>query len=119
MNSTIQYILYLTVLTALAIPLGGYIARAMTGRPVLLSRVLRPCEDGIYRALNIDPCEEMGWKKYLLSAWRSWRGFMPDVLLCILASESGGSGRQQADRPHGGQPVSLSGMGTSSSSGTA
>ena len=73
MNSTIQYILYLTVLTALAIPLGGYIARAITGRPVLLSRVLRPCEDGIYRALNIDPCEEMGWKKYLLSAWRSWR----------------------------------------------
>ena len=68
MNSTIQYILYLTVLTALAIPLGGYIARAMTGRPVLLSRVLRPCEDGIYRAMNIDPCEEMGWKKYLLSA---------------------------------------------------
>ena len=30
-NSIIQYVLYLVILVALAIPLGGYIAKVMNG----------------------------------------------------------------------------------------
>lgn len=68
MNTIVQCILYLAVLVALAIPLGGYIAKVMEGEPVFLSRLVRPCENGLYRLLRIDPGEDMGWKKYLLSA---------------------------------------------------
>ena len=65
MNSIVQYILYLAVLVALAIPLGGYIAKALAGEAVFLSKLLRPCEHGIYKRLRINDREDMSWKKYL------------------------------------------------------
>lgn len=34
MDSIVQYILYLAILVALAIPLGGYISKAMGGQKV-------------------------------------------------------------------------------------
>lgn len=68
MNAIVQYILYPAILVLLAVPLGRYISKAMNGETVLLSKILRPCENGIYRMLRIDPKEDMGWKKYLLCA---------------------------------------------------
>lgn len=68
MNSAVQYILYLAILAALAIPLGSYIGKAMRGEHVFASRVLVPCENGVYRLLHVDKNEDMGWKKYALCA---------------------------------------------------
>lgn len=64
MNLILQYSGYLLLLIVLAVPLGRYISKAMEGKPVFLSRILAPCERGIYRLLRIDPAENMGWKTY-------------------------------------------------------
>jgi potassium-transporting ATPase potassium-binding subunit len=45
--------------------LGGYMARVFGGERVLLSRVLRPVERGIYRVCGIDEDKEHSWKGYL------------------------------------------------------
>ena len=64
MNSVLQYGLYIAILVLLAIPLGGYIAKVMRGEKVFLTRVLAPCERGVYRLLRVKQEEDMGWKKY-------------------------------------------------------
>ena len=64
MNAVLQYILYLALLVGLAIPLGLYIGKVMNGEKVFLSKLLVPCENGIYKLLRVDKNEEMGWKKY-------------------------------------------------------
>lgn len=68
MSATVQYVAYLAILVALAIPLGGYMAKIMKGERVWLSPVLAPCERGIYRLLHIKSGEDMGWKKYAACA---------------------------------------------------
>lgn len=84
-GTIIQYVLYLAVLVLLAIPLGKYIGKVMNGEKVFLSRMLRPVENGFYKLLNIDPEEEMGWKKYAVSAVAfSIFGFIILFLLNIL-----------------------------------
>lgn len=65
MGTVIQYLFYFTVLVLLAIPLGKYISKAMNGEKVFLTKILAPCEKGIYKVLHIDPEEDMSWKKYL------------------------------------------------------
>ena len=52
MGTFIQYIFYLAVLIRLAIPLGKYISKAMSGEKVFLSKILAPCERGIYKILH-------------------------------------------------------------------
>ncbi|WP_244834072.1 potassium-transporting ATPase subunit KdpA [Clostridium sp. BJN0001] len=66
-NLILQYALYLIILVALAIPLGKYIAKVMDGEKVFLSKILVPCENGIYKLMRIDKNEDMEWKKYSLS----------------------------------------------------
>lgn len=63
MNAVVQYTLTLGLLVALAIPLGSYISKVMNGERVFLTKILSPCEKGLYRLLSIRG-EEMGWKKY-------------------------------------------------------
>ncbi|MDD4508230.1 MAG: potassium-transporting ATPase subunit KdpA [Eubacteriaceae bacterium] len=63
----LEYGLYLVILVALGIPLGGYIERVMAGEHTFLSRVCDPVENGITRVLKIDREEEMDWKQYLKS----------------------------------------------------
>ena len=67
-NVLLQYGLYLLILIVLAIPLGNYIGKVMNGEKVFLSKLLVPCENAIYKALRIDKEEDMGWKKYSISA---------------------------------------------------
>ena len=68
MNSVLQYVLYLALLVGLGLPLGIYISKAMNGERVFLSRLVVPCENGLYKLLRIQKDEEMGWKKYAACA---------------------------------------------------
>lgn len=67
MSTVIQYILYLVVLVALAIPLGAYIKKVMNGEKTFLSKILTPCENAVYKVMRVDRNEQMNWKKYTVS----------------------------------------------------
>ena len=67
MSAVIQYILYLAVLIALAIPLGTYIKKVMNGGTTFLSRILTPCENAVYKVMRVKKDEQMTWKKYAVS----------------------------------------------------
>lgn len=67
MNSVLQYVLYLAILVVLAIPLGAYIKKVMEGEKTFLSKILRPCENVIYKVMRVKQDEQMNWKKYLVS----------------------------------------------------
>ena len=67
MNAVIQYILYLAVLIALAIPLGAYIKKVMNGEKTFLSKILTPCENAVYKVMRVNKDEQMNWKKYAVS----------------------------------------------------
>ena len=58
-----QYILYVVVLVLLGIPLGTYIGKVMNGERTLLSKVLTPCENAVYKVMRVDKNEDMSWKK--------------------------------------------------------
>lgn len=67
MSAGIQYVLYLAILAALAIPLGAYIKKVMDGEKTWLSRVLTPCENAVYRMMRVNTQEQMNWKRYAAS----------------------------------------------------
>ena len=67
MSAVIQYILYLAFLIVLAIPLGAYIKKVMDGEKTILSRILTPCENAVYKVMRVDKDEQMTWKKYAVS----------------------------------------------------
>ena len=67
MMAVIQYVLYLALLIVLAIPLGTYIKKVMGGDKTILSKVLTPCENLVYRVMRIDKEEQMTGKKYTVS----------------------------------------------------
>lgn len=67
MSSVLQYVLYLAILVALAVPLGAYIKKVMDGEKTFLSKILTPCENAVYKVMRVDKDEQMNWKKYLLS----------------------------------------------------
>jgi potassium-transporting ATPase potassium-binding subunit len=60
-------VLFAAILTALALPLGHYMARVYTGERVLLSPVLAGIERGLYRLLRVDPDRQQDWKAYARS----------------------------------------------------
>lgn len=66
-NGFFQIALYFAVLTALAIPLGLYMARVFDGERTMLSLVLRPVEISLYRIAGIDETREQGWLSYTLA----------------------------------------------------
>jgi K+-transporting ATPase ATPase A chain len=63
-----QVLLYFGVLTALAVPLGTFMARVYRGERTFLSPVLGPVERLVYRALGVTADDSMGWKAYALAA---------------------------------------------------
>ncbi len=89
----LQVIFYLTVLLALAKPLGSYMARVYGGERTFLHSVFRPMERIIYRAGGINPDTDMNWKQYAwalllfnlfgflavyaLQRWQSWLPLNP------------------------------------------
>jgi potassium-transporting ATPase potassium-binding subunit len=60
-------VLFAVILTALALPLGGYMASVYSGRRVFLSPVLAGPERLLYRLFRVDPQREQDWKAYAKS----------------------------------------------------
>ena len=67
MINILQYVLYLTILIILAVPLGTYIKKVMNNETTLFSKILMPLEEFIYKIIRIDKDEQMSWKKYSIS----------------------------------------------------
>src|SRR5688572_6348664 len=63
-NGIPQVVLYLVLLTGLALPLGAYMARVYAGEAHFAKRILGPVERFFYRLAGVRPDEEMSWKKY-------------------------------------------------------
>ena len=63
----LQVIIFLIVLLAVTVTLGGYMYRVFTGERVLLERLIGPFERGIYRVIGTDPKREQDWKQYAVS----------------------------------------------------
>jgi K+-transporting ATPase ATPase A chain len=59
--------LFAIILTALAIPLGGYMARVYTGERVFLTPIFAGPERFLYKLLRVDPHREQDWKAYAKS----------------------------------------------------
>jgi K+-transporting ATPase ATPase A chain len=60
-------ILFAVILTALALPLGGYMARVYSGERVFLTPLFAWPERFLYRVLRVNPKREQDWKAYAKS----------------------------------------------------
>ncbi|WP_239253596.1 potassium-transporting ATPase subunit KdpA [Listeria ilorinensis] len=81
----IQDLFFLTVLVALAIPLGLYIHKLLTGEKVWLEKVFGPLERGIYRLIGPSAACEMTAKRYAFSVLAfSFLGLVFLMLLLLL-----------------------------------
>jgi len=81
----LQLALYMCVLSALAVPLGAFIARVLSGERHLLSPVLGPVERAIYALSGVRPEAEMNWKTYAVCVILfSFTGFLLLFALLIL-----------------------------------
>jgi potassium-transporting ATPase potassium-binding subunit len=62
-----QIVIFLFVLTILAIPLGEYMAKVFSNEQTFLSPVLAPVENFLYRIFGVDPSEDMDWKTFAIN----------------------------------------------------
>jgi K+-transporting ATPase ATPase A chain len=60
-------VLFAVILTALAFPLGGYMARVYSGERVWLTPLFAGPERILYRVLRVDPDRGQDWKQYARS----------------------------------------------------
>jgi potassium-transporting ATPase potassium-binding subunit len=60
-------VLFAVILTALALPLGRYMANVYTGERVFLTPLVGWLERLLYRILRVDPHREQDWKSYAKS----------------------------------------------------
>jgi potassium-transporting ATPase potassium-binding subunit len=78
---------FAVVLTALAVPLGGYLAKVYSGQRVFLSPVLAAPERLLYRFLRVDAQQGQDWKQYARSLLVfSLAGWL--LLYCILRTQT-------------------------------
>jgi potassium-transporting ATPase potassium-binding subunit len=59
--------LFVTILTALALPLGRYMAAVYTGQRTILDPLFRTPERLLYRVMRVDPDRGQDWKAYAKS----------------------------------------------------
>jgi K+-transporting ATPase ATPase A chain len=59
--------LFVGMVTALAIPFGGYLASVYSGERTFLDPVMRVPERWAYRIMRVDPTREQNWKQYAKS----------------------------------------------------
>jgi K+-transporting ATPase ATPase A chain len=64
--TVIQFVLYFAALTALAVPLGAYMARVYAGEARIAQYLMGPIERFLYRLSGVRPDEDMSWKRYAL-----------------------------------------------------
>ena len=60
-------VLFAVILTALAFPLGSYMAKVYTGKRVFLTPIFSGPERFLYGLLRVDPEREQDWKSYAKS----------------------------------------------------
>jgi K+-transporting ATPase ATPase A chain len=60
----LQLILFFAVGAALIVPLGGFMAKMITGKPTFISPITAPIEGWILRTSGVNPGEEMDWKTF-------------------------------------------------------
>src|ERR1700732_4788824 len=60
-------VLFAVILTALAMPLGGYLAKVYTGERVFLSPLFAGPERILLKVLRVDAQREQDWKSYAKS----------------------------------------------------
>jgi len=60
-------VLFVVILTALAFPLGTYMARVYTGQRVFLTPIFAGPERLLFKLLHVDPDEPQDWKQYAKS----------------------------------------------------
>ncbi len=60
----LQTLLLFATLLALVRPLGRFMARVFQGEATVLSPLLAPCENLLYRICGVDRDEEMDWRRY-------------------------------------------------------
>src|SRR5271165_5651228 len=60
-------VLFAVILTALAFPLGSYMANVYTGKRVFLSPLFAGPERFLYAIMRVDPKREQDWKQYAKS----------------------------------------------------
>ena len=75
-NDWIQIVVYFVVLLALAVPLGRFMARVMSGEQTWLTRLGRPLERGLYRFAGVAEDDEMTWTALCDGAARVQRGVL-------------------------------------------
>jgi len=63
-SNLIQPLVLLLAVVALTPPLGGFIARVMSGERTFLHPLLGPVERLVYRTLRLQPDHEQTWKAY-------------------------------------------------------
>jgi len=64
--SALQYALFVAIVTALLLPLGGYLERVFSRKPTALDRLCLPLERLIYRITKVDPEIEMASTEYTM-----------------------------------------------------
>jgi K+-transporting ATPase ATPase A chain len=83
----LQLVAFVVLLTALAPPLGGYLAKVFQGERVFLSPALEPVERFSYRLFRVRPADGQDWKSYarsvLVFSLLSWL-----LLYLILRTQS-------------------------------
>ncbi|HTR05865.1 MAG TPA: potassium-transporting ATPase subunit KdpA [Paraburkholderia sp.] len=62
--NVLHLVLFIVVLTAVAIPLGHYMTSVFDGTSVVVRKIGRPVERSLYRLAGVDPDAEMSWKQY-------------------------------------------------------
>ena len=62
-----QIAIYCALVTALVVPLGAFMARALDGGRTIVDVVLRPVERGFYGLAGVDPKGEQSWSSYALA----------------------------------------------------
>jgi K+-transporting ATPase ATPase A chain len=65
--ATVQLVVFFGILVLLTKPLGSYMASVFAGEKTFLHRGLGWLERGTYRALGIDPKEDMKWTTYAVA----------------------------------------------------
>jgi potassium-transporting ATPase potassium-binding subunit len=63
----ITIVLFVVLLSALAFPLGSYMARVYTGERVFLTPVVGWLERFLYKVVRVDPTRDQDWKAYARS----------------------------------------------------
>ena len=63
----LQTLFFFAVLILLVKPLGTYMAKVYQGERTLLSPILSPCENLLYRICGVNKDEEMGWQRYVVA----------------------------------------------------